>query len=222
MQSSNAPSPQRHSGRLGHFASAVGAILLYLLSQIAVLLFLTLALGEVLPEHYVLSNLTYLLLLALYSTARHRGLPPAVLNSLRSIWLGPLVIALVAGVVLNLVLGRLLLLLPQDMLEQYTAASASMTSMTGVWRVVAIGLVAPLTEELLFRGIVLGRLRLAMPTEYAVVLSSLLFGIGHLSLVWVCYSALMGSVLALFYLRNNNLIYAIVCHISFNMISLVM
>lgn len=177
MQSSNATLPQRHRGKPTCFALAVGAILLYLLSQIAVLLILTLALGEVRPEHYIVSNLTYLLLLALCSTAKHKHLPVTVPDSLRGIRLKPLVMALGAGAVLNLVLGRLLLLLPQHMLEQYTAASASMMSMKGVWRVVAIGLVAPITEELLFRGIVLGRLMQAMPTEYAVVLSSLLFGI---------------------------------------------
>lgn len=192
------------------------------MSQIVVLLILTLALGEVLPEHYIVSNLTYLLLLALCSTAKHKHLPVTVPDSLRGIRLKPLVMALGAGAVLNLVLGRLLPLLPQHMLEQYTAASASMMSMKGVWRVVAIGLVAPITEELLFRGIVLGRLMQAMPTEYAVVLSSLLFGMGHLSLVWVGYAALMGCVLALVYLRNNNLLYAIVCHISFNLMSLIM
>jgi membrane protease YdiL (CAAX protease family) len=81
-------------------------------------------------------------------------------------------------------------------------------------------IVAPITEEILFRGIAYKALRDRYSPALAVVLSSILFGLIHVNLVTLLPLTLFGAVLAVLYERTGNLLAPITAHSLFNAINL--
>ena len=75
---------------------------------------------------------------------------------------------------------------------------------------------APITEEIIFRGFILSRFKKAMPTSLAVVLSSVLFGLVHLQLLWVIYAALIGILLAIIAEQEKSIGASILLHMAIN------
>ena len=117
--------------------------------------------------------LTLIIILAVY---RLRRRPMAEALWLRGVD-GPTLLtgaALAPG--LYLIIGTLLMLLPKAWTESYNEASAGIDSgtLTGV---LAVAVVAPVVEELIFRGLMLNRLRMVMLRANSVLPSIL----GHLA-----------------------------------------
>lgn len=71
---------------------------------------------------------------------------------------------------------------------------------------------APIFEEIIFRGFLLPSLTRYMPVWGAVVASSLLFAIAHLSLSEVLPLATLGMVLGVVYSRSRNLLASMLLH----------
>lgn len=107
------------------------------------------------------------------------------------------------------------LLLPAPWLESYAQAVEGMSE-TGFVMFVAIVLVAPVVEEVVFRGLVLSRLNRVMPGWPALLLSSLAFGILHGHPVWMVYAGLMGLIFGLVSLRSGSVWPAVLMHMVFN------
>ena len=87
-------------------------------------------------------------------------------------------------------------------------------------RVLAIGVVAPIVEEILCRGIVFNRLNSWMPTWVAVVVSSALFGLIHMNLFQAIYAFIVGLGFCMLYVRYRSLWIPIIGHMAFNMANL--
>lgn len=119
---------------------------------------------------------------------------------------------------LYLIVGGALALLPEAWLESYNEASAGIDSgtLTGV---LAVAVVAPVVEELIFRGLILNRLSRVMPGWLAAVLSSAAFGVCHRHPVWFAYAFVLGAFFALLDLRAQSILPSILGHIAFNAIS---
>lgn len=80
------------------------------------------------------------------------------------------------------------------------------------------GLLSPLTEELLFRWLLLNRIERVFNTRMAVALSALFFGIYHGNVVQGCYAFLMGAVLAVICVRTKSLTAAYLFHAVANIV----
>ena len=78
-------------------------------------------------------------------------------------------------------------------------------------------LVAPVTEELIFRGLTLRILEGAFPFWAANILQALYFGIIHGNLVQGGYAFLAGMVLGYLVKRNGTLAAGILCHFGVNL-----
>ncbi len=95
-----------------------------------------------------------------------------------------------------------------------------------VLAVVAVGVVAPIAEELIFRGFIYGGLRQRMPWAAAALLSALVFTAFHAPsvqgyvLVLAPTLLLAGFVLAAVYERTRSLLPGMVLHASFNLIAI--
>jgi len=89
-------------------------------------------------------------------------------------------------------------------------------------RVIAIGISAPIIEEILCRGIILNRLLAWMPKWPAIIISSALFGIVHFNLFQGLYAFAIGVVFAVLYLRYRNLWIPIIGHAAFNLANLLL
>lgn len=84
---------------------------------------------------------------------------------------------------------------------------------TPVWLgIISYGILAPLGEEVVFRGVVYGQLKKVMKVPIAIVLSGLAFGLFHGNLVQAVYATVIGILLALVYELYGTLIAPMVFH----------
>lgn len=110
-----------------------------------------------------------------------------------------------------------LLPIPEALLNAYVQASSPILENQNLFlQIVALAVVAPITEEIIFRGFILSRFKKAMPTSLAVVLSSVLFGLVHLQLLWVIYAALIGILLAIIAEQEKSIGASILLHMAIN------
>lgn len=86
---------------------------------------------------------------------------------------------------------------------------------------VMVGLVAPLTEELFYRGLVLRSVEKRFGTGWGVAVSSVVFGLSHMNLA-IPGLVLFGVVVGLVTVRSGRLGPAIAIHVGFNMTSAVL
>ncbi|MBQ7840075.1 MAG: HAD hydrolase-like protein [Lachnospiraceae bacterium] len=78
--------------------------------------------------------------------------------------------------------------------------------------ILSYGILAPLGEEVLFRGIVYGQLKRVSNAPVAIVTSGILFGLFHGNLVQFVYATVIGIALALVYEIYGGLFYPILFH----------
>lgn len=83
--------------------------------------------------------------------------------------------------------------------------------------VVSLSLVAPLVEELLFRKSMNDDMRRSgLSPLFAVIFSSLLFGVVHMNPIQIPYAFAMGCVLGYVYVRTNNIFLPVAIHVLNN------
>lgn len=80
--------------------------------------------------------------------------------------------------------------------------------------VLGLSVAAGVCEELLFRGYLLNALTDHMPVYAALIVSSLLFGLGHIYQGWVhvIRAALLGGILGGLYLLSESIVFVIYLH----------
>ena len=77
--------------------------------------------------------------------------------------------------------------------------------------------IAPITEEIVFRGIACSRLRSVFPHVVTVIASALIFGVSHGVPIAVIYASALGVVQACVFLRHGSLYPVMLCHFGFNL-----
>lgn len=82
----------------------------------------------------------------------------------------------------------------------------------GVVSVITVCLVAPVIEEMLFRGVILRSFLLNYSAPNAIILSSLLFAIFHLTISQLPAAFILGCLLGWLYLRTRSLWPSILAH----------
>lgn len=115
------------------------------------------------------------------------------------------------------VVTLVLAFLPASWLADYEQAAAPLNG-TGVLPFLSIALVAPVTEEVVFRGLIQSRLARALPGWPAVLLSSLLFALCHGQPVWMGYAFVLGLVLGMMAWHAGSILPGILLHLVFNTI----
>ena len=87
----------------------------------------------------------------------------------------------------------------------------------GILSFISIILVSPIAEELIFRGIFLNKLRLIVPTAFAILISSLLFASLH-SFGSIFSAFIFAVCMAILYLKSENILVPILGHFLNNFI----
>ncbi len=77
-------------------------------------------------------------------------------------------------------------------------------------------IVAPVTEELIFRGVILHRARKVLPFVGANLLQALFFGVYHQNIIQGIYATAMGFLLGMVYRKYNTIIASILLHMIIN------
>lgn len=80
----------------------------------------------------------------------------------------------------------------------------------------AVVLFGPLAEEVLFRGMVFGKLRRAFRFWPSAIISGVLFGIYHMNLVQGIYAAVFGVLLAYIFEKTETIWGPYLLHVMFN------
>lgn len=106
---------------------------------------------------------------------------------------------------------------PESFMESYRSSSDGFRGGSDqilAW--LSVILLAPVAEEIVFRGYMLGRLLEGFETRTAMMISAVIFALCHVSLLWMIYAWIMGMMLAWVSVREDNLAYSMALHIGFN------
>lgn len=129
--------------------------------------------------------------------------------------------AIILGIALSFFVSSVLSILPipEEIWESYAESSQSIIEGSLLSRILGIVIMAPLVEEIIFRGLILSRLKRAMKVPVAMVISSLFFGVMHGHPLWIAYATLMGIVLALVAEKTESVGITILIHMAFNSVT---
>lgn len=105
--------------------------------------------------------------------------------------------------------------------ESYTEATTAMYA-ADLWiQILCLGILIPIVEELVFRGLMYKRLRYSMSFMRAASYSALAFGIFHGNLVQMLYALVLGMLFAYLYEKYGSVKAPILAHIVMNLVSVI-
>ena len=167
----------------------------------------------------VLSSLVTILAVGIFFLVRRR-------SATREVWLAPvslktLGLAALFGAVLQVVISITVECIPwpRPWIDDLMELNDFILVESLPWQLFAVVLLGPITEELIFRGLVYTRLRRATTPLAAAILSGIAFGAVHGNMIQFFYAFALGVVLALVMERYGSLHPCIIIHIFFNGIS---
>ena len=108
--------------------------------------------------------------------------------------------------------------LPGFLKESYQSASNNLL-IGGTDQLLALAstaILAPITEEIVFRGYMLNRLLAWFEDTASILIVSVVFALCHVSPIWIVYAFVMGLLLAKVSMVEDNIAYSIALHIGFN------
>lgn len=103
-------------------------------------------------------------------------------------------------------------------LDSFLSPAKSIGGFAGVFSLISVILISPIAEELLFRGVFLNKLKLIVPTLFAVLISSLLFASLH-SFGGIISAFVFGICMAVLYMKTDNILVPIFAHFINNLLS---
>lgn len=167
--------------------------------------------GPIILANYVIMFSTITICCIYYRRFRVRNelytlpLEPVIKNKIHS----PL--AIVYGIILlfaaNIVIEPILIFFPESMMEYI-----SMLGKIDIYYIITIVALAPLFEELVFRGIILNDIKRRHNTLVAVIVSSVIFGLIHFNIVQSISATLMGAILAYVFLATKSIWAVVLLH----------
>lgn len=108
-------------------------------------------------------------------------------------------------------------------IEQAEAASPDITTAPQMLiALFSVAVVAPIFEEVLFRGLVMGQLMKIMRPWAAIGLQAIIFGAAHGVLFQSIFAFAVGIALGIVYYRTQSIKTAAICHAVFNFSSVLM
>lgn len=90
-------------------------------------------------------------------------------------------------------------------------------SSTWIWSLIFVGILSPIVEEMMFRGLMLNKIR-AYGDKVAIITTALLFGLFHANFSQFFYAVALGIIFAYITLKTGTIKYSIALHIVVNII----
>lgn len=105
-----------------------------------------------------------------------------------------------------------------DLFEQYSNhIEQLMNNQNIIIQIIAVGIMAPFLEEIIFRGLIFNQLKKDIPIRAALVIQALLFGIVHLNVIQGVYAFTIGIILGLFIIWYDSLLLPVAVHMGMNL-----
>ena len=134
-------------------------------------------------------------------------------------WLVMLVGAVTACVAMN----DIVMLMNMQRISQIYQSTEQIIYSAPRWlQLAGAGILAPVAEELVYRGMIYRRMRESLTAVQAGVFVSILFGVGHGNLPQGLYAMVLGLLLACIYEKFRNIAAPILFHIVVNITSLLL
>lgn len=130
------------------------------------------------------------------------------------VWLFTAIVSFGLAMGLNLLIAAIKL---QQAFPEYSKAAEQMYTEHGVIVLLATLVMAPVMEELIFRGLCFGRIRQFTGRGMTILLTGLLFGLYHMNLVQFIYATVMGIFFALLYERYRDIRLTMAAHFAANL-----
>jgi len=105
--------------------------------------------------------------------------------------------------------------------EDYQLLVAPIQSGSFFFSILGIGILAPIIEEILFRGIIMYQLKKLFPIQIVIILQGILFGVYHFNIIQGFYAAFLGIYFGFLAYKSNSIWPAIIAHMMMNITSLV-
>ena len=102
--------------------------------------------------------------------------------------------------------------------EQYKLVSDALIS-NSVFMILCVCILAPIGEELIFRGLTMRIMEKAIPWQAAMIIQAILFGIYHMNLIQGIYAALLGLIFGYVAHRYGSVIPGMLLHMAVNSFS---
>ena len=99
---------------------------------------------------------------------------------------------------------------------QFQSVNETLQSPPVFVKVIAAGIIVPILEELIFRGLIFNRIRNQYNALVAMFISSIMFGIYHFNLTQGIYAAILGLCMVYVYNKVRTLVVPIMIHMSAN------
>lgn len=129
----------------------------------------------------------------------------------------------VFGAAFLLVINILLMILanfaPQEWFNAHTEHNSVITNADPTIQFFGVVLIAPLLEEILFRGLIGKALSRNLPNWVAIILSSLIFGAVHGTIISFMYASVLGIFMCWLFFKTDSLLSSILFHMGFNTVS---
>lgn len=146
---------------------------------------------------------------------RKRGVIP---NRKAPLW--KYTVGLLMALALSLGLNNLILIGNlSEMSESYQATMEAFYSSPLVVQIVVLAVLVPMSEELVFRGLLFKRLRERATYMQAALYSAVVFGLMHVNMVQMLYGFILGMMLAYLYEKYGSVKAPIAAHMAMNLLS---
>lgn len=107
---------------------------------------------------------------------------------------------------------------PKVLIDSYSGLSNSLNTGTDtVLALISTIILAPLAEEIIFRGYMLNRLMSWFSEKHSIWISSVIFALCHVSPIWIAYALVMGAFLAKVSIKEDNIAHSVILHMGFNL-----
>lgn len=130
------------------------------------------------------------------------------------------VAVIIMGIALCVAMNNLILIGNfSSISEEYEALMEAIYSAPVPIQVLSLGILAPICEELVFRGLIFKRIRMRTTYFQAAFHSALVFGIMHMNLIQMFYGFFLGFVFAYVYEKYGSVKAPIAAHVAANLVS---
>jgi len=159
-----------------------------------------------------------LLIASIYFTSKHRSIISEM--NIRRVPAEKIASAFLCGLTLQIPIGFVISMIPfpEGIVEGHNELMNACTSPMWIQFIYGV-ILAPVIEELFFRGIAHDRLAKTMPVPVAAALSSLGFALIHVEPLAVIVAFVCGYVFALLYSRFGSVLVTIPFYMGFNLLS---
>ncbi|MBP2070068.1 MAG: type II CAAX endopeptidase family protein [Anaerococcus sp.] len=125
----------------------------------------------------------------------------------------------------NMIIGLLMSLLEDNILVNHSidivnAAFDANDILSTIIQTILVVIIAPITEEVLFRGFVFNETNKIFSLKQAIIINGVLFGLYHMNLLQGINTFFLAMVLSIVYYYRRNIYDCIIVHASNNLIAI--